>query len=194
MFKQIVVGVDEHQGGRDAIALAKQLLALSGHRERPKLLHPQVGRPRRGSGQLCCSAVARLRAVFLGRPVRRWWPGQGIAIHLARRAHRKRLERNNERNNPWREPLGERGSDPLAVSTWPSGTELPAAVFFTAADAAPTPGAALSCASSSRSSSRRPPDLDLSSRRPMNASPSIVSRTTSPVRYERVHPSAGNPA
>ena len=30
MFKQIVVGVDEHQGGRDAIALAKQLLARDG--------------------------------------------------------------------------------------------------------------------------------------------------------------------
>ena len=27
MFKRIVVGVDEHEGGRDAIALAKTLLA-----------------------------------------------------------------------------------------------------------------------------------------------------------------------
>jgi nucleotide-binding universal stress UspA family protein len=27
MFKQIVVGVDEHEGGRDAIALGKRLLA-----------------------------------------------------------------------------------------------------------------------------------------------------------------------
>ena len=30
MFKQIVVGVDEHEGGRDAIALAKNLLARDG--------------------------------------------------------------------------------------------------------------------------------------------------------------------
>ena len=30
MFKQIVVGVDEHKGGRDAIALAKNLLARDG--------------------------------------------------------------------------------------------------------------------------------------------------------------------
>lgn len=30
MCKQIVVGVDEHQGGRDAIALAKKLLARDG--------------------------------------------------------------------------------------------------------------------------------------------------------------------
>ena len=30
MFKQLVVGVDEHQGGRDAIALARQLLARDG--------------------------------------------------------------------------------------------------------------------------------------------------------------------
>jgi nucleotide-binding universal stress UspA family protein len=30
MFKQIVVGVDEHEGGRDAIALAKHLLAPDG--------------------------------------------------------------------------------------------------------------------------------------------------------------------
>jgi nucleotide-binding universal stress UspA family protein len=30
MFKQIVVGVDEHEGGRDAIALAKNLLAGDG--------------------------------------------------------------------------------------------------------------------------------------------------------------------
>jgi nucleotide-binding universal stress UspA family protein len=30
MFKQIVVGVDEHEGGRDAIALARHLLARDG--------------------------------------------------------------------------------------------------------------------------------------------------------------------
>lgn len=30
MFKQIVVGVDENDGGRDAIALAKRLLARDG--------------------------------------------------------------------------------------------------------------------------------------------------------------------
>ena len=30
MFKQIVVGVDEHEGGRDAIALAKKLVAPDG--------------------------------------------------------------------------------------------------------------------------------------------------------------------
>ena len=30
MFKQIVVGVDEHEGGRDAIALARNLLARDG--------------------------------------------------------------------------------------------------------------------------------------------------------------------
>ena len=30
MFKQIVVGVDEHEGGRDAIALAKKLAAPDG--------------------------------------------------------------------------------------------------------------------------------------------------------------------
>ena len=30
MFKQIVVGVDEHEGGRDAIALAKNVLARDG--------------------------------------------------------------------------------------------------------------------------------------------------------------------
>ena len=30
MFRQIVVGVDEHEGGRDAIALAKNLLARGG--------------------------------------------------------------------------------------------------------------------------------------------------------------------
>lgn len=30
MFKQIVVGVDEHEGGRDAIALAKKLVAPAG--------------------------------------------------------------------------------------------------------------------------------------------------------------------
>ena len=30
MFKQIVVGVDEHEGGRDAVALAKNLLARDG--------------------------------------------------------------------------------------------------------------------------------------------------------------------
>ena len=30
MFKRIVVGVDEHEGGRDAIALAKNLLASDG--------------------------------------------------------------------------------------------------------------------------------------------------------------------
>jgi hypothetical protein len=30
MFKQIVVGVDEHEGGRDAIALTKNLLARDG--------------------------------------------------------------------------------------------------------------------------------------------------------------------
>jgi nucleotide-binding universal stress UspA family protein len=30
MFKRIVVGVDEHEGGRDAIALAKSLLARDG--------------------------------------------------------------------------------------------------------------------------------------------------------------------
>jgi len=28
MFRRIVVGVDEHEGGRDAIALAKNLLAM----------------------------------------------------------------------------------------------------------------------------------------------------------------------
>lgn len=31
MFKQIVVGVDDHRGGRDAIALARKLLAPDGH-------------------------------------------------------------------------------------------------------------------------------------------------------------------
>jgi hypothetical protein len=30
MFKQVVVGVDEHEGGRDAVALAKNLLARDG--------------------------------------------------------------------------------------------------------------------------------------------------------------------
>ena len=30
MFRQIVIGVDEHEGGRDAIALAKNLLARGG--------------------------------------------------------------------------------------------------------------------------------------------------------------------
>ncbi len=30
MFKQIVVGVDEHEGGHDAIALVRQLLARDG--------------------------------------------------------------------------------------------------------------------------------------------------------------------
>jgi len=31
MFKQILVGVDEHEGGHDAIALAKRLIAPDGH-------------------------------------------------------------------------------------------------------------------------------------------------------------------
>lgn len=30
MFKQIVVGVDEHEGGRDAVALAKKLVGADG--------------------------------------------------------------------------------------------------------------------------------------------------------------------
>jgi hypothetical protein len=30
MFKQIVVGVDEYEGGRDAVALAHNLLARDG--------------------------------------------------------------------------------------------------------------------------------------------------------------------
>ena len=30
MFKQILVGVDEYEGGRDAIALAKRLIAADG--------------------------------------------------------------------------------------------------------------------------------------------------------------------
>ena len=30
MFNKVVVGVDEHQGGHDAVALAKQLAAPAG--------------------------------------------------------------------------------------------------------------------------------------------------------------------
>jgi nucleotide-binding universal stress UspA family protein len=42
MFKQIVVGVDEHEGGRDAIALAKNLLARD---EELTLAYVFVGEP-----------------------------------------------------------------------------------------------------------------------------------------------------
>lgn len=43
MFKQVVVGVDEHQGARDAIALAKRLLARDGELT---LAHVYAGDPR----------------------------------------------------------------------------------------------------------------------------------------------------
>jgi len=42
MFKQIVVGVDEHAGGRDAIALARELLAPDGELT---LAHVYAGDP-----------------------------------------------------------------------------------------------------------------------------------------------------
>ena len=37
MFKQIVVGVDEHEGGRDAAALAENLLGGTGNSRSPRI-------------------------------------------------------------------------------------------------------------------------------------------------------------